>query len=143
MSTPELDPAMRLAISVIERCIAGDRVPLVPKTLRDYDPTPHLCHHNVREWVALYPKYKHVYGFFVANRQPISDGTLVIAHSAVEDTDGALCDITPSELDVCYPFVRHLGTLEEFDLIAEKEPFTLEVPNALLRELGVIRQKND
>jgi hypothetical protein len=129
---------MRLAISVIRRCVAGDCVPLVDKTLRDYQPTLHGCHDNVREWVALYPKYQHVYGFFVANRQPISDGTLVIPHSAVADTDGTLCDITPSELDVRYPFVRHVGTPGEFELIAAPEPFTLEVPNSLLRKLGVI-----
>src|SRR5271163_4324616 len=117
---------MRLAISVIERCVAGDCVPLVEKSLRDFQPTPHRCHDNVREWVALNPKFRHIRGFLVANRLPISDGTLVIAHSAVADTDGTLCDITPSELEVRYPFVRHLGTTEEFELIAATEPYTLE-----------------
>jgi hypothetical protein len=134
---------MRLAISVIRRCVAGDCVELVEKTLTAYQPTPHLCHDNVREWVARYPQFQQIYGFFVANRRPISDGTLVIAHSAVADTEGALCDITPSELDVRLPFVRHLGTIEEFDLIAAREPFTLEVPNSLLRSLGVIRKSKD
>lgn len=130
---PQITPELRLAISVIRRCVAGDCVPLVEKTLRDFQPTAHRCHDNVREWVRLYPKYQHVRGFLVANRQPITDGTLVIAHSAVADVDGTLCDITPSELDVRYPFVRHFGTLEEFDLIAGHEPFMLEVPNHLLR----------
>lgn len=134
----ELGPAMSLAISVIRRCVAGDCVPLVEKTLIRYDPTPHRCHDNVREWVALHPEFQHVRGFLVANRQPISDGTLVIPHSAVADTDGTLCDITPSQLDVRLPFVRHVGTPEEFELIAAHEPFTLEVPNGLLRHLGVI-----
>ncbi len=134
----DLDPAMRLAIGLIRRCIAGDCVELVEKTLRRYAPTPHRCHDNVREWVALYPQLLHVRGFLVANRQPISDGTLVIPHSVVGDVDGTLCDITPSELEVRLPFVRHTGTLDEFGLIAEREPFTLEVPNSLLRRLGVI-----
>lgn len=62
----------------------------------------------------------------------------MIAHSVVAGTDSTLCDITPSELDVRYPFVRHVGTLEEFELIAASEPFTLEVSNSLLRRLGVI-----
>jgi hypothetical protein len=132
-----LDPATLLAISVIRRCVAGDCVPLVDKTLRDFVPTPHRCHDNVREWVALYPKYQQVRGFLVAN-QPHNDTTIVISHSVVADTDGTLCDITPNDAEFRYPFVRHTGTNEEFELIAAKEPFMLEVPNALLRSLGVI-----
>jgi hypothetical protein len=132
MDLKDLDPAMRLAISVIKRCVAGEGVELEQKTLRDWNPTAHLCHDNVREWVKLYPKYTHVYGFFVADRRPISNGTLVIPHSAVGGPDGSLNDITPSELDVRYPFVPHTGTPEEFELIAAAEPFTIEVPHRLL-----------
>jgi hypothetical protein len=134
MDVSNLDPAMRLAISVIQRCVAGEGVQLVQKTLTHYEPTLHLCHDNVRQWVKLYPKYTHVYGFFVADRRPISDGTLVIPHSAVGAPDGSLNDITPSELEVAYPFVRHVGTAEEFELIAAIEPYTKEVPNSLLRQ---------
>lgn len=133
----ELTPAMSLAISVIKRCVAGDCVPLVEKALRDYQPTPHRCHDNVREWVALYPKYQQVRGFLVAN-QAETDTSLVIAHSVVKDTDGTLCDITPTDAFFRYPFVTHLGSLEEFNLIAAQEPFMLELPNALLRKLGVV-----
>lgn len=135
---PDFDSAMSLAISVVRRCLGGDGIELVEKTPRDFQPRLHRCHENVQEWVARHPQFQHVLGFFVANRYPISDGTLVIAHSAVADADGTLCDITPSELDVRFPFVQHLGTLEEFDLIAARETFTLEVPNSLLRKLGVI-----
>jgi hypothetical protein len=133
----ELDPATNLAVSVIRRAVAGDCVELVQKDLIRYDPTAHRCHDNVREWVKLYPKYKHVYGFLVSNQRAI-DTSVVIAHSAVEDTDGTLCDITPSESEYRYPFVRHVGTEAEFELIAAREPFMLEVSNSLLRELGVL-----
>lgn len=135
--TEDLAPAMRLAISVIRRCLAGDCVKLVEKTPTFYQPTPHRCHDNVREWVTLYPKYTHVRGFLVANQAAI-DTSIVIAHSVVADTDGTLCDITPTEAEFRYPFVRHVGTLEEFELIAGREPFTLEIPNALLRRLRVV-----
>jgi hypothetical protein len=73
----------------------------------------------------------------VANQRAI-DTSIVIAHSAVEDPSGTLCDITPSETMYSYPFVRHVGTKAEFELIADKEPFFLEIPNSLLRKLGVI-----
>src|SRR5258706_3222356 len=138
MDLENLDERMRLAIGVIRRCLAGEGVELQQKTLTRYDPTLHRCHDNVREFVAKFPAYTHVCGFFVANRQPIADTTLVIAHSAVRAPDGSLNDITPSELDVRHPFVPHTGTPEQFELIAATEPFMVEVPNALLRALFII-----
>jgi len=138
MDLEKLDERMRLAIGVIRRCLAGEGVELKQKTLTHYDPTLHRCHDNVREFVEKFPECTHVRGFFVANRQPIADTTLVIAHSAVGAPDGSLNDITPSELDVRHPFVPHIGTPEQFELIAANEPFMVEVPNALLRELAII-----
>jgi hypothetical protein len=132
-----LDPSVLLAIDVIRRAVAGEQVERRQMVLRDYDPAPHCCHDNVRAWVELHPEFKQVFGFFVANQQE-DDTSIVIAHSAVADTDGTLCDITPGESRYRYPFVRHVGTEAEFDLIAAKEPFWLEIPNDLLRELRVI-----
>jgi hypothetical protein len=86
----ELDPATKIAVSVIRRAVAGEGVELTEKVFRDYEPTTHRCHDNVREWVKFYPKYKHVYGFLVANQREI-DTSIVTAHS---DTDGTLCNIT-------------------------------------------------
>jgi hypothetical protein len=128
----DLDPAMRVALSVIKRCVAGEGAPLVERTLKHYDPTLHRCHDNVREFVEKYPECKQVFGFLVAQRQMLDD-TLVIAHSAVGTPDGLLVDITPSESEFAYPFVPHVGTLEEFDLIAV-DPFMVAVPNSLVRQ---------
>jgi hypothetical protein len=38
----------------------------------------------------------------------------VQAHSVVELEDGRLIDITPSGVSRPYPFLRHIGTDEEF-----------------------------
>jgi hypothetical protein len=138
MEAPELEPRARIALDVIKRCLAGEGVELQQKELKYYDPTLHRCHDNVREFVEKHPECRHVRGFLVANRQPIADTTLVIAHSAVGTPDGSLNEITPSELDVRYPFVPHTGTLEEFELIAAADPFMVEVPNAVLRSLSII-----
>jgi hypothetical protein len=135
MELNDLDPAMRLAISVIKRVIAGECGPLEQKGLKHYDPTLHRCHDNVREFVEKFPECKHVFGFLVAQRK-ILDDTLVIAHSAVETPDGSLVDITPSESEFAYPFVRHVGTPEEFDLIAVK-PHMIGVPNSLVRRFAL------
>ena len=138
MSEADLDPAMRLAVSVIRRARAGECVELIEMVLKRFEATPHRCHDNVREWVAMHPELEHVRGFLVANQAEI-DTSLVISHSVVGvPKDGTVRDITPNDAKYRYPFVRHIGTLEEFELIAGKEPFMLEVPNALLRKLGVI-----
>jgi hypothetical protein len=139
MNVNDPDRRMQLAIGIVQRCLDGEGVELHQKTLTRYDPTPHRCHDNVREFVEKYPKCTHVRGFLVANRQPIADTTLVIAHSAVCAPDGSLNDITPSELDVRYPFVPHTGTPDDFELIAASEPYMVEIPNALLRQLSIIR----
>ncbi len=128
---------MLLAVSVLRRAVAGETVELIEMTLRDYDPTPHLCHDNVKEWVELHPQHEHVRGFLVSNDRE-TDTSLVVAHSVVGDTDGTLRDITPNEAYHRYPFVRHIGTLQEFELIAAHEPYMVQVPNSLLRQLGVI-----
>jgi|SRR5580658_247092 hypothetical protein len=135
MELNDLDPAMRLAISVIQRCVAGQGVELQQKVLVHYEPTLHRCHDNVREFVEKFPECKHVFGFLVAQRKLLDD-TLVIAHSAVETPEGSLVDITPSESEFAYPFVRHVGTPEEFDLIAA-DPFMIEVPNSLVRQFAL------
>jgi hypothetical protein len=135
MDTSNLDARTLLALGVIRRCLAGEGVELKQMTLTHYEPSLHRCHDNVREFVEKYPAYTQVRGFFVANRQPLADTTLVIAHSAVGAPDGTLNDITPSELDVRHPFVLHDGTLEEFESVADSEPFMVEVPNDLVREL--------
>jgi hypothetical protein len=51
----------------------------------------------------------------------------LMAHSAVETEDGTLCDITPHEASTDYPFIRHLGTDEEFELFGRVEYFDLPV----------------
>ena len=138
MDLNDFDRRTQLAIGIIQRCLAGEGVELRQKTLRRYEPSLHRCHDNAREFVEKYPELTHVRGFLVANRQPVADTTLVIAHSAVGASDGSLNDITPSELDVRYPFVPHTGSLEDFELIAASEPFMVEIPNALLRQLSII-----
>lgn len=36
-----------------------------------------------------------------------------------------------------YPFVPHVGTPEEFKLIAAAEPHMVEVPNSLVRQFAL------
>ena len=131
----ELDPAMRLAISVIKRWRAGEGVVLQLKTPTYVVATPNLCHHNVKEWVVKYPQNEHVRGFLLFDYRPRFDGMLVLAHSVVGAPDGSLNDITPREEAGPEAFVRHVGAPEEFELIASVEPFSVKVSYALLDQV--------
>jgi hypothetical protein len=138
MESPHFDPRLQFAIGIVRRCLGGEGIELQQKVLKYYEPTLHRCHDNVREFVEKFPECIHVRGFLVANRQPIADTTLVIAHSVVGAPDGSLNDIRSSEIETSFPFVRHTGTLDDFERIAAAEPFMIEVPNAILRNLSMI-----
>ncbi len=105
---------MRLARSVVGRL--GEQVRLVRMAARigDWQPVPNYCHDNVREWVARMPHHKQVYGFIVFDARQAIGCIQVMAHSAVEDESGALCDITPNDAARDHPFIRHSGTEQEF-----------------------------
>jgi hypothetical protein len=137
MDINDLDPAVRLAVSVIRRCLAGEAINVPSRIMPRYANAFHRCHENVRDWVSRAPEYAQVYGFLVADRRPFSDGTLVIAHSVVRAPDGSLHDITPNELEISYSFVPHAGTPQEFELIGDavNPDGMVEVPHSLLYPL--------
>jgi len=113
------DELMRLARSVVQRL--GEQVRLVRKnaSIGDWTPVSHYCHDNVREWVSRMPHHQHVYGFIVFDLRQAIGCIEVMAHSAVEDEKGILCDITPNDVGRDHPFIRHTGTEEEFARFAK------------------------
>lgn len=80
----------------------------------DWHPQPKFCHDNVAAWVSRSPQHKHVKGFVIFDLRMLLGIWQVHAHSVVELEDGTLIDITPSGVSRPYPFVRHIGTEEEF-----------------------------
>jgi hypothetical protein len=80
----------------------------------DWLPRPKFCHDNVAAWVSRSPQHKHVRGYVIFDLRSILGIWQVQAHSVVELEDGRLIDITPSGVSRPYPFVRHIGTDEEF-----------------------------
>ncbi len=85
------------------------------------------CHDQVAIWVAKKPQHKHVHGFIYMDLRPNAQCIPLIAHSAVETEDRTVYDITPHEISIDYPFIRHLGTDEEFELFGRVEHFDLPV----------------
>jgi hypothetical protein len=80
----------------------------------DWRPRPKYCHDNVAAWVYRSPLDKHARGYVICDLRAIIGVWQVQAHSVVELEDGTLIDITPSGASQLYPFVRHVGSEEEF-----------------------------
>lgn len=80
----------------------------------DWSPVPKFCHDNVAIWVDRTPQHKHVFGYVIFDLRPVTGNWQVHAHSVVELEDGTLIDITPSGVSQQYPFIRHIGTWDEF-----------------------------
>jgi hypothetical protein len=124
------DNLVALARKIIARVDPGTIAPPFKVSLQDatgnvlWEPTPHNCHSNVDTWLsnrpASSPKYSSVFGFVIVPPMPIWRPYWdVIAHAVIEAEDGALMDITPSRAEYVYPFVRHVGTVEEFQMFSD------------------------
>jgi hypothetical protein len=117
----------RLAKSVVKRLDRSVNLRRVPGHIGEWTPTVNRCHDNVAIWVAKRPQHRHVHGFIYMDLRPKAQYIRLMAHSAVETEDGTLCDITPYETSVDYPFIRHLGTDAEFELFGRVGHFDLPV----------------
>jgi len=123
----EMDAIARLAKSVVKRLDQSVILHRIVARIGEWAPTVNRCHDNVAIWVAKKPQHKHVYGFIYMDLRPNAQYIRLMAHSAVETEDGTLCDITPHEASAEYPFIRHLGTDEEFELFGRVGHFDLPV----------------
>jgi hypothetical protein len=121
------DAIARLAESVVKRLDQSVTLRRLAAHIGEWTPTVNRCHDNVAIWVAKKPEHRQVYGFIYIDLRPHAQYIRLMAHSAVETEDGTLCDITPHEAPVDYPFIRHLGTNEEFELFGRVGHFDLPV----------------
>jgi hypothetical protein len=123
----EMDAIARLAKSVVKRLDQSVILRRIVAHIGEWTPTVNRCHDNVAIWVAKEPRHKHVYGFIYMDLRPNAQCIRLMAHSAVETEDGTLCDITLHQASIEYPFIRHLGTDEEFELFGRIGHFDLPV----------------
>jgi hypothetical protein len=119
----EKDAIARLAKAVVKRLDQSVILRRIVAHIGEWTPTVNRCHDNVAIWVAKNPQHKHVHGFIYMDLRPNAQYIRLMAHSAVETEDGTLCDITPHQASIDYPFIRHLGTDEEFELFGRAGHF--------------------
>jgi hypothetical protein len=79
-----------------------------------WSPALHSCHDNAAKWVELHPGHKVVHGWLYFDFGGAFDWVRFNHHSVIETDDGKLLDITPAGPALTYPFIRHLGSVEEF-----------------------------
>jgi hypothetical protein len=123
----DTDVISRLAVSAVKRLHQSVTLCRRVVHIGEWTPTVNRCHDNVAIWVAKRPQHKHVRGFVYMDLRPGAPCIRLMAHSAVETEDGTLWDITPHGASVNYPFIRHLGTDEEFELFGKVRYFDLPV----------------
>lgn len=112
-----------LAKSVVKRLDQSVILRRMVAQIGEWTPSVNRCHDNVAIWVAKNPQHKQVYGFIYLDLRPNAPYIRLMAHSVVETEDGTLCDITPQQTPIDYPFIRHLGTQEEFELFGRAGHF--------------------
>jgi hypothetical protein len=94
----------------------------------EWRPRPHNCYRNVATWVHNVPQHRMVMGYVIFDLPLYIE---VVPHAVVEIEDGTLMDITPSGVTMAYPFVRHVGTDEEFDDM--KRAIRVQIPKKPIR----------
>jgi hypothetical protein len=104
------DPEIDRLIQELSRLLTEAKVypfePLFP------DAKPHECHRNVHAFVASNDGYRAVGGWlFFDYRNAFLLGIVptirFTAHSLVQDENGLMLDITPSQASQRYPFIEH------------------------------------
>ena len=87
-------------------------------SLPEWAPQMNQCHDNVQKWVSATPEHRRVFGYLICDYLDLGF-RVVRPHSLVEIEDGTLVDITPRPIPWQYPFVRHVGSEDEFAEMAQ------------------------
>jgi hypothetical protein len=83
-------------------------------------PVPLIATQTLRRGSITKPSHKAVPGYIVFRPLPLlRPHWEVVAHAVVEIEDSTLVDITPSGASRMYPFIRHVGAVEDFQLFAD------------------------
>ena len=88
----------------------------------DWGPAIHECYRNVDIWVHHNPRYRGIDGFIYFDWLAVLGFIRFQPHAVIENENGELVDITPHGAEGDYPFIRHVGTREEYDAFCERTP---------------------
>jgi hypothetical protein len=122
----------KLALDAVWRQATAETYKVLIVELQDsegrliWKPESRACHSNVETWIRHSPAHKRVRGLLLQG--PFFNFWRVLAHSLVQVEDGSLVEITPQEGNQLHPFVRHLGTEDEFEEFANRGKLIVRPP---------------
>lgn len=111
---PQTEGLRALALALYQRRGEGTICRRSKVAIGDWQPQMHRCTWNVDTWVHHNPTHRRVYGYLYFDFDRYLDHVRFQPHCVVEIEDGSLVDITPHDSEGDYPFIRHVGTDEEF-----------------------------
>jgi hypothetical protein len=105
---------MVLAALLYERLDSAVHVRQCGDRIDGWRPRAGLCHENVVEWVKRNPDHRPVRGWLYAPYLTTENIARFLSHSIIETEPGELMDITLASTEWAHPFIRHIGSEEEF-----------------------------
>lgn len=122
LSAARIPEITNYAQRLYERRGEGVLVKRVSVEFGDWKPATHYCHDNAATWVQHHPDYKVVHGCLYFDFVGALDFVRFTLHSVVETEGGELLDITPAGPALTYPFIRHVGSEDEFAALVRDIP---------------------
>lgn len=118
---PNTDEVRAVLLSLYRRRSEAIVLRRLDVSTPNWKPQPKFCYDNVEAWTGLNPLHKPTYGFLYFDYRPSLGFIRFTAHGVIEIEDGTLRDITPTGASRDYPFIRHLGSLDEFKWLVEQQ----------------------
>jgi hypothetical protein len=87
----------------------------------DWKPKAQHCHANVEMWLHYNPSYRELRGYLLLRPQVRGMPWSVMPHTAVVFPDGLVFDITPRTYSEPQPFVLHIGTSAQWEMMNKAE----------------------
>jgi hypothetical protein len=87
----------------------------------DWVPLEQQCHANVYMWLRYNLSHRELRGYLLLEPQRRGLPWTIMPHTAVILTDGMAIDITPRVYPDPQPFVLHIGTAEQWEMMKEAQ----------------------
>jgi hypothetical protein len=87
----------------------------------DWKPKAQYCHANVEIWLHYNRSYRELRGYLLLRPQLAGMPWSVMPHTAVVFPDGFAFDITPRLYREPQPFVLHIGTSAQWEMMKKAE----------------------
>jgi len=126
---PQSAVLKELVGSLYQRRSEGVILRRATASIGEWRPQIHWCEKNVEAWVRFNPQHKRADGYVFFDYRFWGLGFVRFQpHVVIENEAGELVDITPHEAADDHPFIRHIGSRDQFAAALEHGPLDLIIP---------------